>query len=251
MSTNASKRAKRALSSREISAAMLPAKRATNIDSKLSSVVDYHEAENDLSIITGALDELVNGIDSERDSSAKKKRQKKSLENIKAYTTAVQSKMKKAKASSAPIPGIGYALTRMERKPLRDATNNQLFSPLKHKASGGTINSYPNPPWFGFGRKPFLETKDLQEIADMLDSNPGSTLDKSTIGKLLADKRIENLNAQGMVLLRDSISQPCDSTKNNYGAILSLMSNTSNIRTRVTKTPTRFTAENSIRSMPN
>jgi hypothetical protein len=65
MSTNASKRAKRALSSREISAAMLPAKRATNIDSKLSSVVDYHEAENDLSIITGALDELVNGIDSE------------------------------------------------------------------------------------------------------------------------------------------------------------------------------------------
>jgi hypothetical protein len=111
MSTNASKRAKRALSSREISAAMFPAKRATNIDSKLSSVVDYHDAENDLSIITGALDELVNGIDSERDSSAKKKRQKKSLENIKAYTTAVQSKMKKAKASSAPIPGIGYAKT--------------------------------------------------------------------------------------------------------------------------------------------
>ena len=83
-----------------------------------------------------------------------------------------------------------------------------------------------------------------------MSKQPGRTVDRKEVAKLITDKRKEKLAEAGMTVLRGAA--PSARTVKNYVGIMALCSGMSSTIGRSNpKTPTRFTAEHSIRSAAN
>ena len=69
----------------------------------------------------------------------------------------------------------------------------------------------------------------LEEIATGLDKHTGSTLNQEQLGKVIAEKRKETLEANGKVVLRQSAVTPSAKSVKRHQAALALMPNTATI----------------------
>ncbi|CAB9518640.1 expressed unknown protein [Seminavis robusta] len=86
----------------------------------------------------------------------------------------------------------------------------------KHVANGGTIDTYPDDPWFvAKGAAPLLDSTDLSELAAEIDSKSGSSLDFES---LLAQKIREKHGGS------DAAKAPSRRTICNYRDVLSMLS---------------------------
>jgi hypothetical protein len=128
-----------------------------------------------------------------------------------------------------------------------------IYSAIKklkdHVANGGTLETFENLPWHsGRGAQPKLTDEHVEEIAAEINNKPGSTLTKPDLLNKIMQKEVERQKREGNVVLQCETKVPSRTTVSRYFACLSLQIGTSLVASAVSKTPTRFTAELSIRS---
>ncbi|CAB9508332.1 hypothetical protein SEMRO_343_G121920.1 [Seminavis robusta] len=119
----------------------------------------------------------------------------------------------------------------------------------KHIASGGLLNTYPDDPWFAAkGGRPYLDMNEVLGVSTNLSTNQGSSMGYSQIESIITTTRKKRLEDSGISVLRDEVLSPSRNTVTNYGGALSMLSGSSCTSRVIAKTPTRETAENSMRS---
>ncbi|CAB9520531.1 expressed unknown protein [Seminavis robusta] len=198
-------------------------------------------------------------------------------ENDDPQVAAAKPPPRKVSLPSCPLPKDGMEYTRLEflqiitaypsRSDARSSIMNEAVEkkwvPVQppairkairkfndHLSSGGTINTFPDHPWFAAkGGRPLLDMSDVFNVSTGLSTNHGSSLGYEQIESVITTTTKKKLETNGISVLRNEAVSPCRNTVSNYGGALALLSGTSCTASKVTnKTPTRETAENSLRS---
>jgi hypothetical protein len=117
-----------------------------------------------------------------------------------------------------------------------------------HIEHGGTWESFEDEPWNCHkGCQPYLSDSDLDEVVNELQSDPGKVITHECLTELITKKQHKKATACGIVVLRDKAITPSKEMVQRTQAALALRSTTAVVKTAITKTPTRFTAETSWR----
>ncbi len=102
-----------------------------------------------------------------------------------------------------------------------------------------------NKEWSGVGYPPKCTDADMKELAEECEKHQGKSYNQKEVKKMIKQKRSEKLEKAGVKeILEDTIS---DTTVRNYTALLADQANISITKSSVTKSNTRYAAENSIR----
>ncbi|CAB9496116.1 hypothetical protein SEMRO_1_G000930.1 [Seminavis robusta] len=140
----------------------------------------------------------------------------------------------------------------LEKKyvPLKQSSIYELFRKFQqHREDGGSLDTFPNDRWhIPKGREPFLLDNEVKEIAEWLKQQPGRTIDHDELKAMMMQKRKDRLAADDKIILCDSMTTPCKDTIDNYSLTITDLACGSVIKKAIPKTPTRFTAERSVRS---
>jgi hypothetical protein len=105
--------------------------RKTNIDSQVTSVATIHAKCHGLMKATAAMDLLIDGMDNERDSEAKKRRVIKDLTEIKSLMEESLPAISKEATALAPISGMKEAMRRLTNETIREQASKSLFNPME------------------------------------------------------------------------------------------------------------------------
>ena len=98
--------------------------------------------------------------------------------------------------------------------------------------------------WGNRGRPPMMCAKEISKVAQTLNDSQGSTLDNDGIRQVLFESLQKRISGKGLVPITGSV-EPSKSTIRNYTALLANHPGISIKHSCVSKTQTRFIAENS------
>ena len=100
--------------------------------------------------------------------------------------------------------------------------------------------------WNRKGRKRLLDEDDIKEINDVLNKRSGLTIEKEEIVEKIKSSRNKRVTDDGLVPITKQDITVSNKSIINYRAMLAVSSGISISTTSVTKTNTRYTAENSL-----
>ena len=129
--------------------------------------------------------------------------------------------------------------------PCQKRNINKLLQ--KHEEKGLSLEEL-NKPWGAKGRNPILDNSDLANITAKLNSEGGRCISKENVEAALVQHQKQELLNRGIQPLNSSSILPSQTTVRNYHSLMAAQPNVSITRTATVKSPTRFTAENSLRS---
>ena len=182
--------------------------------------------------------------------------------------TACVSPIVSADSINLPNPESGAAYNRMEvvnimlKIPLEDVhiraatlkvilnhqkkynvpcSKSTIYSLLSNHAKGQIIFG----DFRGGGRPQICSDTDMKRIAESLDAEVGKTYDKSDVKIMIKKIQTEKLKKAGYKNIIDK--SICDATVRNYSALLANEGNIAISQSYMSKSNTRYAAENSIR----
>ena len=118
----------------------------------------------------------------------------------------------------------------------------------KHESLGGSIDNHEDFPLnSGGGQKPILDHNEIATLNNTLNSNLGHSERLVEMENFCIQRTNEKNRLKGITTLLTSSSRPTQQTLKNYNnSCLSLQPTNHLVEKTTLKTPTRFTAENSI-----
>ena len=140
-----------------------------------------------------------------------------------------------------------------EHTKLLDAIVKSQLVPVKRRNINTLMQNYRahgmhlkglHRDWGSTGRNPLLSNNDVTDMVAQLQSQPGRCMEKEDIRAAIKDKVKKNMEARGIL----SDFEPSEGTVENYRSLAAAQPNVSISKSSITKSKTRFTAENSLRS---
>ena len=142
----------------------------------------------------------------------------------------------------------GNLVNKIVEKKLVPVGKRQIYKLLANYKLNGSPSKGLQKSWGETGRNPYLDRCDVGDIVLDLQSNSGYCLDSKSLEATIAEKQKNDLLARGIQPLSSSNTTPSATSIRNYKSLIAAQPGVSVARTAVIKSPTRYTAENSLRS---
>ncbi len=141
------------------------------------------------------------------------------------------------------IPGSKYVRATLEHQNQHNVicSARTIYRLLERHANGNAISGQ----FTGKGRPPTISDADMKQIAQSLEVEVGKTYTGSDVELMIKKTQAENVESDGFKpIIEKSISRW---TVKNYTAMLAKESNIAILQSYISKSNTRYAAENSIR----